>query len=282
MRRYCSHYRNDLGCLQGEWLACAFHGFEYDAAGQCRYIPALGKNGIVPQVMRTPVYPVAEVQGMVFIWWGENPPNALNPPRLFDSIPAGMPYGSFQQPWTVHYSRMAENQLDMMHLPFVHYNTIGRGGRTVVDGPFVRLEDDLLELWLTNRLDDGTPARRQEDLPPPTRHASLQFRFPNLWHNWISDDNHIVVAFVPVDDENSIMYGRYYQNFVRLPLLRELANWFGVRASIVIANQDRRIVNNQMPKRSGLKIGERVTQADGGIVAYRRRREELLRAAGQE
>ena len=30
---------------------------------------------------------------------------------------------------TTHYSRAIENQLDTVHVPFIHHNTIGRGGR---------------------------------------------------------------------------------------------------------------------------------------------------------
>ncbi len=87
-----------------------------------------------------------------------------------------------------------------------------------------------------------------EEIPLPQRHPSLQFRFPNLWQNWISDDLHIVVAFVPVDEDNTLFYARYYQRMVHLPILRDVVNLIGVWSSIYIANQDRRIVSYQLPK----------------------------------
>lgn len=88
----------------------------------------------------------------------------------------------------------------------------------------------------------------------------------------------IVAAFVPVDQEQTLLYLRFYQKFVRLPLLRDLVNWMSMYLNRVIAHQDRRVVVTQEPKPSGLKIGENLIQADHPIIAYRQRRHELLEA----
>lgn len=285
MSDICPHIGAPLhkGKVRGEHLVCPFHGFEFDPSGQCRRVPALGAAAVIPRALRARVYPTYETHDLIFIFWGEaeQPPA---PPRFFESIGEDFSYASFRQRWPVHYSRMAENQLDVAHLPFVHASTIGRGGRMVVDGPLVRPDgEDGFSLWVYNRLDDGTPARRAEDLPEPQRHPFLQFRFGNLWHNWISDDIRVVIAFVPVDEENTLMYGRYYQRMVRLPLLRELFNLVGKWGSIVIANQDRRIVSNQLPKKSVLKkSGEKILQSDAAILYYRQRRYELKKTMGQD
>ena len=232
--------------------------------------------------MRAKTYPTFEDHGLIWIFWGEASPDTC-PPKFFDNIDNSFSYMSFQQSWPVHYSRMVENQLDVMHLPYVHHNTIGRGMKTVVDGPKIRLQDDLLELWVYNRADDGRPARRADELPEPTRHPFLQFRFPNLWQNWISDDIRIVVAFVPVDEENTIMYGRYYQRVMRVPVLRELVNWIGAVSSIYIAGQDQRIVSFQEPKKSTYKLtADRPVQGDHAILTYRKKRWELKAQAGME
>ena len=164
----------------------------------------------------------------------------------------------------------------MVHLPFVHHNTIGRGQRTLVNGPLTRVQGDLIELWVNNAQDEGQTPLRASELPDPQRRPFLQFHFPNIWHNWISDDMRIMAAFVPVDDENTLMYIRYYQWVVKLPVLRELFNWVGAQANLVIERQDRRVVVTQRPKCSGLRIGEKMIPGDGPIVDYRRRREELI------
>ncbi len=255
-------------------LACPFHAFEYDTSGQCRYIPSLGRNGEPPKAMRIPGYPTYEAHGLIWIWWGE-PRENLPAPRWFD-IGADFSYASYRDRWQVHYSRMIENQMDVMHLPHVHYNTIGRGGAVVVDGPQVTLEDDVIRMWVYNRPDDGTPPRKPEELPSPQRPPFLEFIFPNIWQNRISDDLRIFVAFVPVDEDNGMFYMRYYQRMVRAPLLRHLFNGLGLLASVYIASQDKRVVTRQDPRKTSLRNGEKFIQGDRIILTYRRRREELI------
>ncbi len=282
MRDLCPHIgaRLSMGKVRQDAIACPFHGFEYDASGRCTYLPAYGRSGVIPKALKAGVYPTHESHGYIWVYWGEaeSQPEA---PQFFESIDSSFSYGRFHQKWPVHYSRMAENQLDMTHLPFVHANSIGRGGRTVVDGPLALLEGDLMQIWVFNRLDDGTPARKMEELTRPERHPQLEFRFPNIWHNWISDDVRITVAFVPVDDENAIMYGRFYQRVMRLPILREVVNWVGNISGHYIANQDRVIVSKQWPKKSDLKMGEKMMQSDRAILTYRQHRRKLQEAAGQ-
>jgi phenylpropionate dioxygenase-like ring-hydroxylating dioxygenase large terminal subunit len=265
-----------IGKLIGDCVECPFHGFRFDISGRCTLIPANGKSATPPKVFQVNrVFATREAHGLIYIWWGE-PKDDLPPLPWFDSIDDSFSYSTLCDHWATHYSRAIENQLDVVHLPFVHHNTIGRGNRTLVNGPLTRVEGDLLELWVYNVLDEGQTPLKASELPEPQRRPFLQFRFPNIWHNWISDDLRILAAFVPVDDENTLMYIRYYQRVVTVPVLRELFNWVGARANLIIERQDRRVVITQRPKRSGLRIGEKMIPGDGPIVDYRRRREELV------
>jgi phenylpropionate dioxygenase-like ring-hydroxylating dioxygenase large terminal subunit len=162
----------------------------------------------------------------------------------------------------------------------VHHNTIGSGGRVVVDGPIVTLEDDVIRMWVYNRIDDGTPPRKPVELPTPTRPPFLEFIFPNIWQNRISEDMRIFVAFVPIDEEHGMFYLRQYQRMVRLPPFRELFNWLSIFANRYIANQDKRVVSTQLPKKTMLRNDEKFLQGDRIILTYRRRRQELLELNG--
>lgn len=269
-----------LGKLQQNTIECPFHGFTYDPSGRCTLIPANGRTAGVPKAFRAAGYPAREAHGFIWVWWGEA---ARATPEIpwFESIDDTFSYGTIRDRWSVHYSRAIENQLDVVHLPFVHATTIGRGHRTLVHGPLVRWEDqpDLprgrMNLWVHNEVDHGQAAMRPEDLNLAARRPSLQFQFPNTWHNWISDEVRVMAAFVPVDETNTLMYVRFYQRVVRFPGLRELFNLLSLPANRVILNQDKRVVLTQVPKRSDLRMGEKLIQGDGPIIAYRRRRSEL-------
>lgn len=261
-------------------LQCPFHGFEFDASGKCTLVPANGRGGVVPNAMRLNTYPTHEENGFIWIWWGSAAPAELAAPEFFDNLDKTFCYGSAQDPWDAHYSRVIENQLDVVHLPFIHRNTIGRGNRTIVDGPVVEWKGDkMIYTYVYNRVDDGKPPRRSgELLPKPSGSQHLEFLFPNLWQNYISEKVRIVAAFVPVDDAHTILYLRFYQNFMRVPVLGQLIASLAMPSNVYIAHEDRRVVITQQPKASGLKIGEVLIQGDLPIIEYRRKRAALQKA----
>jgi phenylpropionate dioxygenase-like ring-hydroxylating dioxygenase large terminal subunit len=282
LRDKCVHRGVQLskGKVLGGRLQCPFHGFEYDASGRVQLIPANGRNAPVPERFRVHNYPTYEAHDFIWIWWGEEPPENLQPPRFFDNIGEDFSYGKVYDPWDAHYSRVIENQLDVVHLPFVHHNTIGRGGRTLVDGPLVEWDgDDKFYLYVFNRVDDGTTSRKPEVLSSAGWTFRIEFIFPNLWQNHLSSQARIVIAFAPVDEAHTLLYLRFYQNSLRIPLVRDLFNRLATPFNLIIAHQDRRVVTTQQPKPSGLRIGEKLIQGDRPIVEYRRRRQELMEGA---
>ncbi len=266
-----------IGKINSGHLQCPFHGFEFDPTGKCVLIPANGRNGIIPNVMQLNSYPTYEAHGLIWLWWGSPTPQELPSPEFFDNLDDSFSYGSACDPWDAHYSRVIENQLDVVHLPFIHRKTIGRGNRTLIDGPVVEWEGDrMLYTYVYNRLDDGTPPRKPRDLSPKDSDSvHLEFILPNLWQNFISENVRILAAFVPVDDTHTLLYLRFYQNFMRLPFLGKLVSQLSMPSNVYIAHEDRRVVITQQPKPSGLKIGEVLIQGDLPIIEYRKKRSEL-------
>ena len=275
----CAHRGVELskGKLIHGHLQCPFHGFEYDASGSVVLIPANGRMSPVPQAFKVVSYPVHEAHGFIWIWWGLSPPDDLQMPRFFDDIDETFSYGRARDPWRAHYSRVIENQLDVVHLPFVHANTIGRGGRTLVDGPVVRWQDDeLFFVYVQNRVDDGTPPLKpSEVVVEPEPEFKLEFQFPNLWQNHLGETTRIVAAFVPVDHENTLLYLRFYQKFLKIPVLQSLFNRIAMPFNLYIAHQDRRVVQTHQPAASALRMNEKLIRGDNPIVEYRRRRAQL-------
>ena len=266
-----------LSEIQAGHLQCPFHGFEFDASGNCVFIPANGRSGVVPQAMHLVTYPTYEEHGLIWLWWGHPAPAELPAPEFFDNLDDTFYYASAHDPWNAHYSRVLENQLDVVHLPFIHRNTIGRGNRTLVDGPLVEWKGEkMLYTYVFNRQDDGTPPRKASDLSPKAATSvHLELIFPNLWQNYISENVRVMAAFVPVDEEHTLLYLRFYQKFLPLPILGKLAAWLAMPSNVYIAHEDRRVVVTQQPKVSGLKIGEVLIPGDLPIIEYRRKRAAL-------
>ena len=268
------------GAIVDDHLQCPFHGFEYDPSGSCVHIPANGRGGIIPAAMRLATYPTYEAHGFIWIWWGQGKPP--EPPTFFDNIDNTFFHASVRDPWQAHYSRVIENQLDVVHLPFIHRNTIGRGNRTVVDGPLVEWKSDkMLCTYVFNRVEDGRSPRKPSELSVKSASSvHLEFIMPNLWQNHISPEVRILAAFVPVDDGHTLLYLRFYQKFLPVPILGKLVARLAMPSNVYIAHEDRRVVITQQPKASGLKIGEVLIQGDLPIIEYRRKRAELIKNTG--
>ncbi|NHJ49555.1 MAG: aromatic ring-hydroxylating dioxygenase subunit alpha [Asgard group archaeon] len=275
----CAHRGASLSkgkILSNNMVQCPFHGFEYNKNGKVTKIPAIGKNATVPDRYKVHSYPAKNAHGLIWIWWGE-PQKDYPPLPFFKDLDEGFSYATFKDHWSVHYSRAIENQLDVVHLPFVHYNTIGRGCRTLIDGPITKWEDNELQVWVSMRVDDGSKPLKAKDLLEPNRPALLHFRFGNIWQNRLGEKFRIFAAFTPVDEENTIIYLRLYQKIIRFPLLGQLMTRISHRFNRRILAQDKRVVITQLPKKSDYKMDENLIQGDKPIIEYRKKRDELLK-----
>jgi phenylpropionate dioxygenase-like ring-hydroxylating dioxygenase large terminal subunit len=272
----CPHRGASLsrGKVMGDCLQCPFHGFEFDSSGKCTFIPANGRTSEPPKAMKSGVYPTREEHGYIWIWWGKEQ-GEYPPLPWFNELDESFAYVSYHDRWPVHYSRGIENQLDVVHLPFVHASTIGRGNKALVDGPVTQMVDEELDIWVHNRVDDGSRPVRAVGLPEPNRPPSLRFIFPNNWMNNISPDFKITVSFVPVNEKNTVFYLRNWVKKGALPFLARIAAWLAIPSGRIILNQDKRVVIHERPIKSELKMDEILIPGDGPIIQYRKHREEL-------
>jgi len=263
------------GWVKHDQVVCPFHGFEYDTSGKVKLIPANGRSSKVLEQYHVQSFHVEERYGIIWIWYGEKR-DAYPEIPFFKELREGFSYGQFSEVWPVHYTRAIENQLDVVHLPFVHTNSIGRGNRTLVHGPVVIWEDQLMTFFVKNEVDDGnTIPLKASEIPDYRDLFSLQFQMPNLWQNIISDDIRIVAVFAPIDEEHTQIYIRFYQRFMKVPILKELVNFTSRFTNRYILHQDRRVVITQIPKKSELRMGEHLIPGDAPIMEYRKRREQL-------
>jgi phenylpropionate dioxygenase-like ring-hydroxylating dioxygenase large terminal subunit len=273
----CVHRGASLsaGKIINDKLQCPFHGLQYDSRGNVVLIPANGKTQPIADYYKVASYATTEAHDFIWIFWGDKIQDLPELP-FFKDIDQTFSYISTVSPWPMHYTRCIENQLDVAHLPFVHSNTIGSGNDTVVNGPIIKTGANELLVWPYNEKEKSQIPIGPDELPVPDENRfHLHFKFPNLWQNWISKNLRVFISFVPVDEEHTILYLRSYQNFIRVPVLKQLFNFILRIFDNIILKQDRRVVITQIPKKSELKMGEKLIKADGPIIKYREIRDNL-------
>jgi phenylpropionate dioxygenase-like ring-hydroxylating dioxygenase large terminal subunit len=273
----CPHLGAALsaGNVENDQIVCPFHGFRYDAAGQCVHIPSVGKAGKIPSNLGVRNFPIQEAHGFLWVWWGSVTPHTTELP-YFTQLAQGWRYGTTTVEWPVHYTRAIENQLDVAHLPFVHRTTIGTGGRSLVEGPYVEASEKGIRVWVTNRRDDAAP----RDLPAlaaaaEDRDPGLDFLFPGLWMLDLGPRLKNVIAFVPINVGMTRYYLRAYHR-VSTRVLAKPFEWVMSMSNRFILNQDRRVVMTQTPANSCDADDDRLVGADRAINQFRKLHARLL------
>lgn len=276
LRDRCTHRYAQLsiGVVKDGCVQCPFHGLEFNRNGDCTLVPASGK-AFQNHNDRFNVdhFAVKEAHGIIYLFNGK-PELAPGELPFFEDLGEDMVYSEFADHWDAHYSRCIENQLDVIHLPFVHASTIGRGNKTLVNGPKVEFTDPLLRTSANNALDQGQKPLRADECTI-NENLHLRFLFPNLWMNHISDKIRVVIYFAPVDEESTILYIRFYNQITPFKPVNAFIAFLGIFANRTIERQDKRVVITQRPKASGLKNGERLLPGDGPIFEYRKHRAQL-------
>lgn len=254
---------------------CPFHGFEYDKTGKVKLIPANGSAKEVPDKFGVTSYLAKEQYGLIWIFYGETSLASDEVP-FFEDLKEDFYYAQVKDQWPMHYTRCIENQMDVVHVPFVHHNTIGRGNKTIVFGPKIKWEGDMLTWYVKNVVDDGkTIAKSAKEMEAEEKLFALQIIMPNIWHNIIAKKVRVFAAFAPIDEENTMIYLRFYQSFMKVYGIRHFIGFVGKIYSRIILNQDKRVVVTQIPKKSSLVMGEKLIPGDRPIVEFRKRTEEL-------
>ena len=142
---FCPHMGSDLGPaaggkLRNGCLVCPFHGFEFDASGQCVATP----SDPAPRSTRLKVYETREVSGLVFAWWGSG--GRAPQWELPEDPPTGAEWSeigfrSFRFPG--HPQETTENVVDLAHLRHIHgYGNVGQAGPVTVDGAYLNTAFD--------------------------------------------------------------------------------------------------------------------------------------------
>ena len=260
-----------LGCVEGDEIVCAYHGWRYRGDGACVAIPQLAEPARVPARARAIVYPTQERYGLV--WVALEAPRWPLPevPELDDGAWRTVRTGPFG--WTCDASRQVENFTDFGHFAFVHAGLLGDPANAVVAPHEVRAEGHVLH-YAYGRPDtpntDEFPvfaAEQRKDSTRRTRYA-LHLPYTIVEHiDWGAADGLVYFfASQPVADDQCVGYCLVARNY-NLEQPDEVIQTF----EQTIFGQDRRVVESQRPDRVPLDLAAELHLTfDAVAVAYRR------------
>jgi vanillate O-demethylase monooxygenase subunit len=149
LRNRCPHRSFPLakGQLEGDVVACGYHGIQFGPDGRCVAVPS---QDSAPPVLVARSYQLVERAPLVWIWMGD--PALADPSTIPDHHwLARDDYGSFAGylHCRSNYIRLHENVLDLTHFPYVHGEATG-GTNYIKAEATVRKQDDSISI--TRRL----------------------------------------------------------------------------------------------------------------------------------
>jgi phenylpropionate dioxygenase-like ring-hydroxylating dioxygenase large terminal subunit len=129
----CPHRLSPLsaGTVVGDTIQCGYHGFRFAADGTCVEIPAVDPDLPIPK--RANCRTAAGVtESLGLIWLAMDEPIAPLPEVPEHDDPSFVNCPLPVADWRASAAQMADNFLDLGHLPFLHTNTFGEEDDKVV------------------------------------------------------------------------------------------------------------------------------------------------------
>ncbi|MEC4812503.1 MAG: aromatic ring-hydroxylating dioxygenase subunit alpha [Scytonema sp. PMC 1069.18] len=281
-RSQCPHRGANLalGRVVDGCIECPYHGFRFATQGHCTLMPCEGKDTHISPEMRVKTYVVREAHDLIWLWWGDN---QLDYPSIpwFDELrdrPVRWASGTMQ--WNVPYTRAVESLLiDIHHAAFVHQGFAklsGFGSATLLDPFEVKLDGEMISSWGQLRPETANSTQKgvftfQHWLYFPSL-ALFDFGFGGI---------KLFAIAIPIDEENTWAYARYYIPFGTAwisRLLSRVALWLEFT---FIQPDDYRIILSSKPRQSGLNANKFV-RADKVIVLWHKLYENYESRANTE
>jgi len=245
------------GRVQGEEIACSYHGWRYRTDGSCAAIPAQPRRA-VPAKARLDAYPVTERFGIVWAFLGELPEEQRPPlPEWpeYDRPGTRRIQGEFS--WAAHVDRVVEGGLDYAHGPFVHRGTFGRFMAPEVEDFEVQAGE-----WSGRASDDGLGGLAW--FLPSSTLTDLDFG---------TSRQMILQAHLPVDADRTRTFWVSVRDYATTPLADGVVRLL----DHLVLREDRRVVEALRPELLPFDLSDELhVRSDALQVAYRRRRRELI------
>lgn len=250
LRDRCLHRNAALseGDVFDGCIGCPYHGWTYDASGECITVPSEGPGNAPRVARRLERFPTIEQDGLVWVFMGEADEASLAAP------PVRLP-GFETEGWSAYMmltrfdgdvTDLVENFMDVPHTAFVHAGWFRKAGAAKrAEATVERTSDSVLveyfqpndsigfSKWLLNP--DGAPMTHTD-----------RFFMPNVTrvdYMWGERRGFVITSQItPVTRDRALVYtGIAFRFGVFNPLARLLLPAY----TRIVINQDVRIMANQ-------------------------------------
>ena len=279
LRDLCPHrgMRLTAGRFDGQEIECCYHGWRFDTAGRCTLIPSLVPDqAFAPGRIHIRPYPVREVQGNIWVFFGEDPAAAPEIPQL-EGFDEALPDLVETVRFAAAIDHAVVGLMDPAHGPFVHrawwwrsHNSIHRKSKAFAPSPF----------GFTMTRHTPSANSRAYRLLGGMPETEITFRLPSVRIEEIRAGRHRVTnltAITPIDDRATEVNHCVYWTPPWLTALKPFLRHY-VRAFL---HQDRAIMERQQ---EGLRYDPPLTlidDADTQAKWYYRLKREYRRARAE-
>jgi phthalate 4,5-dioxygenase oxygenase subunit len=232
--------RNEEGGIR-----CVYHGWKFDAAGNCLDMPNLPAEQEFKDKVKAKAYKVAERNGLVYVYMGER---AVAPPlpalEAMLCPPEETALSATQR--GCNWLQALEGDIDTSHFSFLHTGKVEIGDIDPNHLERFQLIDRAPEYHVSTT-DWGTMYTAYRPAEPGYtyyRFAHFAMPFWTLFPNGPLSDNIIAQAWVPMDDTHTMSYNFSWQRRTpplgllktgepipfldrRTPTLPNTADWYG-------------------------------------------------------
>jgi phenylpropionate dioxygenase-like ring-hydroxylating dioxygenase large terminal subunit len=244
LRDPCPHRGMPLsqGRFDGRQIECCYHGWRFATSGACTAIPSLveGQTFDLGSVAAT-AFPVREVQGNIWVYFGSDPANAPEVPRLDGFADNTGPQIVEQVRFTASIDHAVVGLMDPAHGPCVHRAWWWRSAASAHDK-----EKAFVPSPWGFTMSRHAPSRnsRGYKLLGGAPETEILFRLPSVRIEMTHAGRHRVgnlTAITPIDDTSSEINHCIYWSAPWLSVLKPFVRPY-VRAFL---HQDRAIMERQ-------------------------------------
>jgi len=279
LRDLCPHRGMPLtaGRFDGREVECCYHGWRFDTSGRCTTIPALVPGqAFTPGHIQVRTYPAREVQGNLWVYFGDDPAAAPEIP-LLDGFGTSAPDLVASVRFGAAIDHAVVGLMDPAHGPFVHRAWWWRSRRSIRPKAKAFVPSSFGFTMSRHAPSANSRAYRLLGGMPQTE---IVFRLPSIRIEHIRAGRHRVgnlTAITPIDAQVTEINHCVYWTAPWLTALKPFLRHY-VRAFL---RQDRAIMQRQQ---QGLRYGPPLTlidDADTQAKWYYRLKREYRRARAE-